>query len=203
MGFTVPPPLPSGRCALTAPFHPCRPAPGGVGGRFLFCGTFLRVAATGCYPACRPFGVRTFLPDCSGRSRGLLGAMSILAWRLTKLRLKPTRELMKLGTPPVGISSRRIRPESSALAPANPALPTAVGLPSVVGWSLGGTRRPGCAERYRAAFGRRHSLGERRPRVFKRGLRVHLYPFLGQCRRRGGLTAESAGAASLRAGGKT
>src|SRR6266508_6176357 len=32
---------------------------------------FPRVAATGCYPACRPFGVRTFLPDCSGRSRGL------------------------------------------------------------------------------------------------------------------------------------
>jgi hypothetical protein len=27
MGFTVPPRLPSGRCALTAPFHPCRPIP--------------------------------------------------------------------------------------------------------------------------------------------------------------------------------
>jgi hypothetical protein len=26
MGFAVPPPLPSGRCALTAPFHPYRPA---------------------------------------------------------------------------------------------------------------------------------------------------------------------------------
>ena len=44
--------------------------------RFVFCGTFLRVAATGHYPACRPFGVRTFLPDCLGaitwpaRSRG-------------------------------------------------------------------------------------------------------------------------------------
>src|SRR6185295_6704218 len=27
MGFAVPPPLPSGRCALTAPFHPYRPIP--------------------------------------------------------------------------------------------------------------------------------------------------------------------------------
>ena len=70
MGFTVPPPLPAGRCALTAPFHPCRP----FGRRFVFCGTFLRVAATGDYPACRPYGVRTFLPDFSGRSRGPLGA---------------------------------------------------------------------------------------------------------------------------------
>ena len=71
MGFTVPPPLPAGRCALTAPFHPCRP----FGRRFVFCGTFLRVTATGDYPACRPYGVRTFLPDFSGRSRGPLGAM--------------------------------------------------------------------------------------------------------------------------------
>ena len=26
VGFTLPPPLPAARCALTAPFHPCRPA---------------------------------------------------------------------------------------------------------------------------------------------------------------------------------
>src|SRR5882724_13244673 len=25
VGFTLPPPLPAPRCALTAPFHPCRP----------------------------------------------------------------------------------------------------------------------------------------------------------------------------------
>jgi hypothetical protein len=25
VGFTLPPPLPAARCALTAPFHPCRP----------------------------------------------------------------------------------------------------------------------------------------------------------------------------------
>ncbi len=34
-------------CALTAPFHPY-PA---LAGRFVFCGTFLRVAPTGRYPA--------------------------------------------------------------------------------------------------------------------------------------------------------
>jgi hypothetical protein len=26
VGFSLPPPLPAARCALTAPFHPCRPA---------------------------------------------------------------------------------------------------------------------------------------------------------------------------------
>ena len=51
----------------------------GTGRRSLLCGTFLRVAATGHYPACCPFGVRTFLPGCPGRSRGPLGAVRILA----------------------------------------------------------------------------------------------------------------------------
>jgi len=27
VGFSMPPPLPAARCALTAPFHPCRPSP--------------------------------------------------------------------------------------------------------------------------------------------------------------------------------
>jgi hypothetical protein len=39
VGFTLPPPLPAARCALTAPFHPCRPPPrrtGGLGGMFLW-----------------------------------------------------------------------------------------------------------------------------------------------------------------------
>jgi len=58
MGFTVPCPSPVRRCALTAPFHPCsRP----TRKRFSFCGTFPRVAAAGCCPACCPPGVRTFL----------------------------------------------------------------------------------------------------------------------------------------------
>src|SRR5207253_1630614 len=30
VGFSLPPPLPAARCALTAPFHPCRP-PGSLG----------------------------------------------------------------------------------------------------------------------------------------------------------------------------
>jgi len=34
VGFSLPPPLPAARCALTAPFHPCRPpgVPGRTGG---------------------------------------------------------------------------------------------------------------------------------------------------------------------------
>ena len=35
VGFSVPLPLPATRCALTAPFHPCRPMPG-LGGVFLW-----------------------------------------------------------------------------------------------------------------------------------------------------------------------
>src|SRR5260370_27099146 len=39
VGFSLPPPLPAARCALTAPFHPCRPpapriGPDGLGGMF-------------------------------------------------------------------------------------------------------------------------------------------------------------------------
>ena len=40
VGFTLPPPLPAARCALTAPFHPCRPPSpkgrNGLGGMFLW-----------------------------------------------------------------------------------------------------------------------------------------------------------------------
>ena len=60
VGFTVPPPLPDARCALTAPFHPYpfRPKPCG---RFAFCGTFPKVAPAGRYPAPCFHGARTFL----------------------------------------------------------------------------------------------------------------------------------------------
>jgi len=37
-GFTLPLPLPAARCALTAPFHPCRQPR--LLGRSVFCGTF-------------------------------------------------------------------------------------------------------------------------------------------------------------------
>jgi len=45
VGFTLPPPLPAARCALTAPFHPCH-GPKPVR-RFTFCGTFPGVAPAG------------------------------------------------------------------------------------------------------------------------------------------------------------
>ena len=48
VGFTLPPPLPGARCALTAPFHPCpRAALRRLRGRFVFCGTFPGVAPAG------------------------------------------------------------------------------------------------------------------------------------------------------------
>jgi len=61
VGFAVPPPLPSARCALTAPFHPYRGqlnAPW----RYVFCGTVPGFAPAGCYPAPLARGARTFLP---------------------------------------------------------------------------------------------------------------------------------------------
>ena len=61
VGFAVPFPSPGTRCALTAPFHPCRPLPEGFGRRFAFCGTFPGVAPAGCYPAPCFRGARTFL----------------------------------------------------------------------------------------------------------------------------------------------
>jgi len=65
VGFAVPPPLPAARCALTAPFHPCRPlaAPRCArrAWRCIFCGTFPGVAPAGRYPAPRLRGARTFL----------------------------------------------------------------------------------------------------------------------------------------------
>src|SRR5437899_5374039 len=62
VGFALPPPLPAARCALTAPFHPCRP-PGApeTGRRCTFCGTFPGVAPAGGYPAPYLRGARTFL----------------------------------------------------------------------------------------------------------------------------------------------
>ena len=52
VGFTVRPPSPVARCALTAPFHPCL-CPRKGHRRFTFCGTFRRrpKPTPGCYPA--------------------------------------------------------------------------------------------------------------------------------------------------------
>jgi hypothetical protein len=60
VGFAMPPPLPSARCALTAPFHPYHGqlnAPR----RYVFCGTVPGLAPAGCYPAPLVRGARTFL----------------------------------------------------------------------------------------------------------------------------------------------
>ena len=63
VGFTLPPPLPAARCALTAPFHPCRPPPRkATSSAVCFCGTFPGVAPAGRYPAPCLRGARTFLP---------------------------------------------------------------------------------------------------------------------------------------------
>jgi len=66
VGFALPPPLPAARCALTAPFHPCRPCHpmrDRQGSAVCFCGTFPGVAPAGRYPAPRLRGARTFLPS--------------------------------------------------------------------------------------------------------------------------------------------
>ena len=68
VGFSLPPPLPAARCALTAPFHPCRPPPRkAASSAVCFCGTFPGVAPAGRYPAPYLRGARTFL---SPRNRG-------------------------------------------------------------------------------------------------------------------------------------
>ena len=62
VGFSLPPPLPATRCALTAPFHPYRPLSlPETGRRCTFCGTFPGVAPAGRYPAPHLRGARTFL----------------------------------------------------------------------------------------------------------------------------------------------
>jgi hypothetical protein len=58
VGFAVPPLLPEARCALTAPFRPCRHECRW----YDFCGTFPWVTPAGHYPAPFLAGARTFLP---------------------------------------------------------------------------------------------------------------------------------------------
>ena len=69
VGFSLPPPLPAARCALAAPFHPCRPSGmPGRGWRCTFCGTFPGVAPAGGYPAPYLRGARTFLSPLGRRA---------------------------------------------------------------------------------------------------------------------------------------
>src|SRR6201995_5792589 len=83
VGFAVPPPLPDARCALTAPFHPCR-ADTQRTRRSVLCGTFPRLAPAGRYPAPHVHGARTFLP----------GDLSVLAGAA----VQPTDQTMNGGT---------------------------------------------------------------------------------------------------------
>jgi len=62
VGFAVPPPLPEARCALTAPFHPCR-ALRNAARRSVLCGTVPGVTPAGRYPAPHVRGARTFLSN--------------------------------------------------------------------------------------------------------------------------------------------
>lgn len=61
VGFTLPPPLPGARCALTAPFRPGPQAARRSGGWYDFCGTVPKVTLAGRYPAPCFHGARTFL----------------------------------------------------------------------------------------------------------------------------------------------
>src|SRR6266436_1249314 len=114
VGFSLPPPLPATRCALTAPFHPCRP-PGmpETGWRCTFCGTFPGVAPAGRYPAPYLRGARTLL---SPRHRGerppgrLAREMLAAAQRLSKSD-PPRSVFVGCGSSP---SSERIAGRRSA-----------------------------------------------------------------------------------------
>jgi len=68
-GFCLPSASRRTRCALTAPFHPYPPLRCRVGGRYVFCATFLRVTPTGRYPAHCPleFGLSSRLQPPCGR----------------------------------------------------------------------------------------------------------------------------------------
>src|SRR5690606_25127175 len=56
--------LPGSRCALTAPFHPCRPAEAVLGGIFLL--HFPSARAAQALPGTVPCGARTFLGTIAG-----------------------------------------------------------------------------------------------------------------------------------------
>src|SRR5690348_18285465 len=74
VGFAVPPPLPEARCALTAPFHPCRDntlRAAAVSSLWHCPWVRSKPAPAGRYPAPLVHGARTFLPGrLSALARG-------------------------------------------------------------------------------------------------------------------------------------
>ena len=90
VGFAVPPPLPEARCALAAPFHPCRGiSPTAV---CVFCGTFPGVTPAGRYPAPHVHGARTFLPgDLSVLAGAAVRPTDALGMVTRRLRVKGLR----------------------------------------------------------------------------------------------------------------
>ena len=83
--FTMPPPSPATRWALTPPFHPHRQAPGAAARRrqYVFCGTLCprrpRATRPGRYPAPCPCGARTFLHRCGPEGPSGSGAPARLS----------------------------------------------------------------------------------------------------------------------------
>ncbi len=123
VGFAVPRRSPGARCALTAPFHPCHaPLSRRTVRRSVLCGTFLRVAPTGRWPAPCP----------------TVPGLSSAALRPTRSpgRLRPDRCNTRRRPPQTAASSSRgsevrrrvrARPRPSALSASSPSAPRASG----------------------------------------------------------------------------
>ncbi len=108
VGFALPRPSPAGRCALTAPFHLYPPTRFREGWPCIFCGTFLGIAPTGCYPAPCPaeLGLSSAAQGPQ-RSSGGLGPREPDLLRLTPppLLLGP-----QAGPPPCCLPCSRVPP---------------------------------------------------------------------------------------------
>jgi hypothetical protein len=111
VGFSLPPPLPAARCALTAPFHPCRPCNPTNGlawaRRYVFCGTFPGVAPAGRYPAPCLRGARTFLPSPKPRGPGEERPSDRLAWDHVGYRVRAVKHPRESAGPFIQKTSRQ------------------------------------------------------------------------------------------------
>jgi len=108
VGFALPPPLPAARCALTAPFHPCRPiaAQAARGLAVCFCGTFPGVAPAGRYPAPCFHGARTFLPRLMAKAAIRPSGAAIETWVSAQVKCQTGEEGQII--PPAQMAIRRL-----------------------------------------------------------------------------------------------